>query len=59
MKKEDVKPRVNELVRQRALFLMERDRLLEDPMLILADRVKVLSWVISAAAVAQIGLRLI
>lgn len=50
---------INELIRQRALFLMESEKLLEDPVLILANRVRVLTWVITAATVTQVGLRLL
>jgi len=49
---------INELIAQRAKYLMESERLLEDPVLVLAKRVEVLTWVIAATAVAQVGLRL-
>lgn len=50
---------LNELLVQRAKFLIESERLLEDPVLVLAKRVEVLTWVIAATAVTQLGLRLL
>lgn len=48
----------DELIEQRAKFLIETQQLIEDPVLILARRVEVLTWVVAAAAVTQVGLRL-
>lgn len=53
-----MKDGINELIRQRALFLMESEKLLEDPVLVLANRVRVLTWVIVGATLTQVGLRL-
>jgi hypothetical protein len=50
---------INELIAQRAKFLIESEKLLEDPTLILAERVRFLTWAITALTVTQVGLRFI
>lgn len=50
---------INELLVQRAKFLMESERLLEDPVLVLAKRVEVLTWIVAATAVTQVALRIL
>ena len=48
---------VNKLIAQRAKFLIESERLLADPTLLLARRVQQLTWAIGALAVVQVAVR--
>lgn len=50
---------IDELIVQRVKYLMKTEQRLEDPVLVLAKRVEVLTWVVAAAAVTQVTLRLI
>ena len=50
---------INELIAQRAKFLIESEKLLEDPTRLLCERVRYLTWAITALTVTQVGLRFI
>lgn len=49
---------INELLVQRAKYLIETQQLLNDPVLVLAKRIEALTWVIAATAIAQVALHL-
>lgn len=49
---------IDELIVQRVKYLMKTERVLDDPILVLAKQLKVLTWVVAATAVTQVTLRL-
>lgn len=50
---------IDELILQRIRYLIKTEHLVEDPVLVLARRVEVLTWVLAATAVTQVTLRIL
>lgn len=50
---------IDELILQRIRYLIKTEHLVEDPVLVLARRVEVLTWVVAATAVTQVTLRIL
>lgn len=50
---------IDELILQRIRYLIKTEHLVKDPVLVLARRVEVLTWVLAATAVTQVTLRIL